>query len=370
MSELEIKHLPGRHNQKDHNPYKNMGEQVRSVEETDVPRKKISPLSLVHHYRRSDKPIGKEVREKVLKNGKIKRTTVNKYEFIDSITGKPVTDPVILQRIRGLVPPGVTDGHINADADVNGLNTTWLDSKNRLQRRYSKKHDQGAAAAKFERAKLFNSTIKKVRNQITRDLKSENAKQRELAAVVHLIDETGFRIGSLRDTKAEQQAYGATTLLGRHVTVVGNKVKFDFIGKKGVRIVKTVTDDDLAKIISERKTSQWSQRIFDVGPGQVRRYLKEISGQDFDVKDFRTWHATRLALKLINKRKGPAPTETKFRLWQKEVGRKVSKFLGNTGGVAVGSYIDYHAWEPWRKPEWGVWKPKKLKAMYAESWQE
>lgn len=369
MTRAKVKHLPEQHDQKSHNPYKDRPEQVRAVPtNTGRARDERSPLEDVHHYLRSDNPVGKEVKERMLKNGTVKRTEVARYEFRDSLTGKVVTNSAVLDRIKKLIPPASFEGKISADP-LSDLEVTWKDSKNRLHRKYNKAHDQASAAEKFERAKQFNDKLKKLRRQVNVDLKSENNRVRDAAAIIYLIDKTGFRAGSGAETFAEDKAYGAATLLGKHVKVDGNKVTFDYIGKKGVRIKKSVSDADLAEIINERKTSKWSDPLFKATATNALGYMKQVIGKDFLLKDFRNWHATRIALFEIKKKKGPASTEAKFAQWQKQVGLKVSKFLGNTPGVAIGEYIDYHVWEAWRKPEWGIWKPKKLKAMYVESWE-
>ena len=150
------------------------------------------------------------------------------------------------------------------------------------------------------------------------------------------------------------------TLLGKHVKVDGKKVTFDFIGKKGVRIHKTVTDQLLADIISSHKTNQWSTPLFKTNRSSIASLLRDIAGE-FKVKDFRTWHGTNQALRWISKKQGPASTEKVFRNWQNWVGDKVAKFLGNTRGVSLTAYINPNVWEQWRKQEWGPWVPKALK---------
>src|SRR5512142_2778560 len=90
----------------------------------------------------------------------------------------------------------------------------------------------------------------------------------------------------------------------RHAEVRGAKVRFEFRGKSGKEHSVDVEDPRLANIV---KTCQDlpGQDLFeyidadgqvqDVQSEDVNQYLKEITGQDFTAKDFRTWNGTVLA---------------------------------------------------------------------------
>lgn len=356
------KHLPGQHNQLDHGRRRTgtqdtQGSPIKE-EEIDKGDSEQSPFLKTHHIRRERGPDGSVTR--TLRNGTEKTKRVVTYKYFDSITGKEIKDKAKIELWKKAGPPAAHQVLINPDPKAE-LVATWLDSKNRLKRVYSLAHNQGSAAEKYQRLKDFNKMLPKMRKRIREDLKSDSPRTRETAAVALLIDKTAFRLGGMKDTKAEVQAYGAVTLLNKHVRVVGNKLVFDFIGKKGVRIKKTLRDAELAAEIEKRKTANWSDRLWNVRPYMVHSYIKKISNKLFSAKDFRTWHGTNSAWGFIKKRKGPASTESIFNRWQKEVGTKVAKHLGNSASVAISNYIDPHAWDPWRKPEWGPFIPKKLR---------
>ena len=81
-------------------------------------------------------------------------------------------------------------------------------------------------------------------------------------------------------------------------------MKFEFRGKSGVRHSVSVTDKRVARIVRGCRDLP-GQELFqyldedgtcrDVGSGDVNDYLREISGEDFTAKDFRTWAGTVLA---------------------------------------------------------------------------
>ncbi|MEK6820751.1 MAG: hypothetical protein AABX71_03505, partial [Nanoarchaeota archaeon] len=216
------------------------------------------------------------------------------------------------------------------------LQAVGRDLKGRRVYLYSKQFSEKNAAAKFTRLKKFHEVYPALMKII-----ESRALRNEEAAVLYLIAKTGFRIGSEKDTKAKKKAYGASTLEKQHIRIDGDKIKFHFIGKKGVMIDKTIADPLLAKIISAKLNRKQNQ-IFKTDDGRARSYLKSLpGGKPFLVKDFRTYIGTEVALKEINrvpKSKVPSNgTQLKKRL--REIAEKVAKVLGNTPAVALRSYI-------------------------------
>jgi DNA topoisomerase IB len=352
VPEVEEKHLPGQHKQVAHG-----GDDVAAPPHVDPNTK--SPIAAegphIIRHRLEDKEV-----TTTLKNGTVKKRMVPVYRFVHSVTGKEVTDEKQLAAWRKLAPPAVTDVRINLQKDA-AMTATWLSAAGVLCYGYSKAHSKEAAAEKFERLSTFHKLVPKMRKRIIQDMDSPNPKVADTAVVAYLIDRTAFRLGGLQSKK--ENKYGATTLLSKHVTINGDKLSFKFIGKHGVEIRKTLTDKRLAAELSKRKSSQWSKPLFNVTPGRVSGYIKEISGDKFTPRDYRTYHGTEIALREIKKRKGPAPDEKTFKQWQKEVGHKAGKFLGHADGnanMSVDNYIDYHVWAPWRKAEWGPYVPKKM----------
>jgi DNA topoisomerase-1 len=171
--------------------------------------------------------------------------------------------------------------------------------------------------------------------------------QRDTAAVTALIAETGFRVGSDEDTGAEKKAYGATTLLSSHVKVDGNELHFDFTGKKGVAQAHTLNSPRLAAYIAGRQAETGADgRLFQTTDAQVRAYVKANAGEEFKVKDFRTWVGTATALRVVASIKAPT-TPREFSKARLQVGKAVSRQLGNTPSIALSSYIDPTVFAPW-----------------------
>lgn len=246
------------------------------------------------------------------------------------------------------VPPGWT--HIwMTDDPQDPLQVTGRDSKGRRVYLYSVEYMGRATAAKFSRLKDFAKAYPSLIKNIRRDMKTL-----EEALVLYLIAKTGFRIGSGAETKAAVRAFGASTLRCSQVNINGNKLSFDFIGKKGIRVYKVIKDRDLAAYIAPRCDQHVDHKIFRTTDDKIRRYLNSISkGSEFTVKDFRTYFGTLKAFHKIQKMPLPKNMRENKR-YRREVAKTVASELGNSPPMALKSYIApevFCSWEPGLTPD-------------------
>jgi len=226
------------------------------------------------------------------------------------------------------------------------LLVTGLDSKGRTQRVYSDAHCIKVAKAKFARNNELRKKRKAIRKELNQDVKRPEV--REEAACLRLIQETGIRPGSRRDTMAEKQAYGGVTLQGKHVVVKGEKVRLQFTGKKGVNLDIPVNDKTIAKDLMARKRTVGSRGdLFNTSQSKLSEYAHTKDGGGFKTKDFRTAKGTSTAIGLVSK--APVPQNPKeYKKAVRGVATKVSQVLGNTPTVALQSYIDPAVFSGWR----------------------
>jgi DNA topoisomerase-1 len=267
-------------------------------------------------------------------------------KFVELNGGDP---PEHIKRIH--INPELTNVKYNPDPKGDRL-TTGVDPKGRTVGIYTKDHAARSKKIKFKRiAKLAmkldgSSVINKI---------YEKMKESDLDKCVALIMHTAMRVGGDADTGAEEKAYGASTLLNRHVTQKGNQVILDFIGKKHVHQQVHIYDAKIARMILDQrdkmiKTNGKDGRLFDdsVTEGRVLGYVKELFGDSFKVHDLRTFNATSMAIDLV---KGMALPKNKkeCKANMMIVGTKVSDKLGNTPGMALTSYIDPAVFETWKK---------------------
>jgi DNA topoisomerase-1 len=133
----------------------------------------------------------------------------------------------------------------------------------------------------------------------------------------------------------------------RHVQVKGETLRFRFRGKSGVwhevdirdrrlaRIVKGCQDlpgQELFQYVDERGKRQ------DVHSGDINGYVREISGEDFTAKDFRTWAGTVLgAMALREFEQFDSPAQAKKNVVNAIA--SVAAKLGNTPSVCRKCYM-------------------------------
>lgn len=232
------------------------------------------------------------------------------------------------------VPPAWTNVRVNKDPKAD-LQVVGEDSKGRRVYIYTSEAQARAAAQKFERVSKFSKDHDKIAKRLEKDFDSSDE-----AKVLYLINKTGFRIGSDKDTKAKVQAFGASTLTSDHIRINGTQITFDFIGKEGVHQVHTIDDARLASALHGKKG-----RLFNTTAERTRNYLEQIA-PGYLVKDFRTHIATGEALRRVSGM--PAPKTAKERAKAiRDVCIHVSSILGNTPTMAKNSYIHPTVWGKW-----------------------
>jgi DNA topoisomerase-1 len=266
----------------------------------------------------------------------ISRRPKNRHKKLYSVTGTSLTTPS-----GAKVPPAWTDVWMTTNPK-SPIQAIGRDSKGRRVYLYSAEHMGRAAVAKFTRLKAFGKVYPSLIRKVRRDMKTS-----EEALVLYLISKTGFRIGSNSETLATVKAFGASTLRCSHVSVEGNKLSFDFTGKKGIRVSKVLKDVGLASDIAGRCNGGADQNIFKTTDDEIRSYLNSISeGSGFTVKDFRTFLGTQTAFRKIKKM--PMPQNSReYTKYRKDVAETVSRALGNSPRIALNSYISPEVFCVW-----------------------
>ncbi|HET7767706.1 MAG TPA: DNA topoisomerase IB, partial [Chloroflexota bacterium] len=218
--------------------------------------------------------------------------------------GKAVKDEKTLARIKSLaIPPAWTDVWICPRANGH-LQATGRDARGRKQYRYHAKWREVRDAVKYDKMVDFAAVLPKIRRRVERDLSLPGLpREKVLAAVVRLLEQTRIRVGN-EEYKAQNKSFGLTTLQNRHVDVNGSTISFRFKGKSGKSHEVELTDRRLARIVRACREIP-GQDLFqyvdeegvqhDVTSGDVNDYIREIAGEEFSAKDFRTWAGTVMA---------------------------------------------------------------------------
>jgi DNA topoisomerase I len=261
--------------------------------------------------------------------------------------GRPIRDRRILDRIGALViPPAWTEVWICSDPNGH-LQVTGHDTKGRKQYRYHPRWREVRDENKYDRLINFAQALPRIRRRVARDLGRKGLpREKVLAAVVKLLETTLVRVGN--DEYAEaNKSFGLTTMRDRHAKVVGAKVRMEFSGESGVHHEIDIREPRLAKIV--RKCQELpGQELFqyvdeqgnvhDVGSSDVNDYLREVSGDDFTAKDFRTWAGTALAAEALKEFEDFDTTAAAKRNVTKAI-EHVAQRLGNTKAVCRKCYV-------------------------------
>jgi DNA topoisomerase-1 len=261
--------------------------------------------------------------------------------------GTAVKDKETLARIKSLaIPPAYTDVWICADARGH-IQATGRDDKGRKQYRYHQRWREVRDSTKYERMLDFGKALPAIRERISADMgKRGLPREKVLATVVHLLENTLIRVGNATYSR-ENKSFGLTTLQDRHVEVDGGKLRFQFKGKSGKSWNLQVKDRRIARIVKSCQDVP-GQHLFQyldddgqrhgVTSQDVNDYLREISGQDFSAKDFRTWAGTVLAAIALTEFETFDTKATAKRNLRDAIER-VSSRLGNTPAICRKCYI-------------------------------
>ncbi len=268
------------------------------------------------------------------------------FEYFDT-QGKRITDEARQLRIRRLaIPPAYEDVWICPSANGH-LQATGRDARRRKQYRYHEKWRETRDESKYDKMLIFGAALPKIRKRVDADLsRSGLPREKVLATIVSIMERTFIRVGNEEYAK-QNSSYGLTTIRNRHVKVKGAKVSFKFRGKSGVDQAVEVADRRLARIVTKVQDLT-GQELFgyideegnvrDVKSQDVNDYLREITGQEFTAKDFRTWAGTVLAAVALNA-VGAFENKTQAKKQVTTAIKAVAKILGNTPAVCRKCYV-------------------------------
>ena len=258
-----------------------------------------------------------------------------------------ITDPLEIDRIKKLIIPpawknvkitNLTNGHLQA---------VGRDEKNRKQYLYHNKWSEIRNKTKFYKMSAFGAALPKIRKQIEIDLKEkEMTKRKCLALVINLMEETHIRIGNKYYAK-KNKTYGLSTMRTKHIEILEDKVKFNFIGKKGKPNEVKVKSKKLRKLILQcEEIPGWELfKYYDengnhhtIDSGMLNDYIQEVSGELFSAKDFRTWAGSKIFFETLAEC-GIAKTTKETDKNLIKAYDAAAKGLNNTRAVCKSSYI-------------------------------
>ena len=278
--------------------------------------------------------------------GYTRKKSGNGFSFYGA-DGKLVKDKELIQRFNKLViPPAYTNVWISPYENGH-LQFTGADAAGRKQYRYHPEWNKLRNQSKYYRLRLFATYLPAIRSQVDKDLSRPNLDHEKLVAlVVRIMELTSIRVGN-ESYKKLYGSYGLTTLMNKHVKIEGSDISFEFRGKKGVYHKIALHSRKLARLVKQCRDIPGKElfQYYDeegkrcsIGSEDVNNYLKEITGEDFTAKDFRTWSGSVSALYAF-KEAGEFDTITECRKKIVSVLDEVAINLGNTRTVCKKYYV-------------------------------
>src|ERR1700761_597255 len=275
-----------------------------------------------------------------------RKRTGTSFSYYDK-QGKRITDAAVVGRIKSIgIPPAYESVWICPSANGH-IQATGLDARGRKQYRYHAKWRELRDQNKYEHIIQFAAALPALRDRVAADMKLDGLpREKVLATIVSLLEKTLIRVGNAEYAE-KNKSYGLTTMRRKHVAVGRGVLRFDFTGKSGKQWKLRVEDRRIAAIVkrcAEIPGHELFKYLDDDGQprtvdsGDVNAYIKEITGDDFSAKDFRTWAGTVLAaLALAEFKKYDSQAEAKRNVVAAI--ENVSKQLGNTPAVCRKSYV-------------------------------
>jgi DNA topoisomerase I len=258
-----------------------------------------------------------------------------------------ITDKQIIERIKRLgIPPMWEKVWICPWA--NGyLQATGLDARKRKQYIYHPDWTSYQQSSKFLKLSEFAYALPGIRNTIEMNLRKQGWKREKvLSLVLAILDEHYLRVGNRRYFQ-QNETHGLTTLRRKHLVAEGRNIAIRFKGKSHKFHNVQIRNPRLRKLViacSELRGYELFKyldeegKVVPVDSKDVNDFLREISGQDFTSKFFRTWGGTVLAVKNFPKAMERKQQNPRIKL-EREIVKQVADELNNTVAVCRTYYI-------------------------------
>jgi DNA topoisomerase-1 len=256
-----------------------------------------------------------------------------------------------VERIESLViPPAWKDVWISPSARGH-IQATGIDAKGRKQYLYHPKWSAMHESLKYIRLAAFATKLPALRRDIEKALNLDGLPcEKVSAAALDLIDELGIRVGNENYAK-ENGTFGVTTLRNKHLSLEGETITLNFVGKSHKEHELELKDRKIARILKQEKALP-GVRLFQyvdsagkrhpLTSTEVNAFIKESTGGDFTAKDFRTWIGTVYAYELLCEactKNTKDTTDAEYAKSLRAVLKQVAEKLGNTLAVTKAHYV-------------------------------
>jgi DNA topoisomerase-1 len=267
------------------------------------------------------------------------------YTYVTS-SGKHVSERRARQIDSLAIPPAWSDVHVSAGERA-AIQAWGFDARGRKQYRYHPDAIRRGQRRKYYRVRQMGRDLPAIRRRVYADFRKRGMPfEKVCAAIVRFLADGFFRIGNDRYAR-ENGTFGLTTLRKSHVSLDGDHITFNYVGKRSIRHRQTVVSHDLATFMRallrapgprlfryEDENGAWH----NVESAQVNGYLQDVANFPYSAKDFRTWGGTLRAATVLADL-GAAASERESKQNVATAIRLVAAELGNTPTICRKAYV-------------------------------
>lgn len=266
------------------------------------------------------------------------------YRYING-TG-PISNDNLLQNLKDIAVPATWTQVKLCHTPENYILASGFDGSGKLQYLYHEDYLDHRNMIKFDDLLYFGHTLPRIRRRVRKDLqKKEWTQEKLLALIVKILDKHHLRIGS-RVYAKRNGSYGLTTLRKKHISEMDDHIEITYTGKSGQQRNIELTDSRLIKHLEEvADFPGWELFSFKKGQDTIsadskktNAYIRQISGEDFSARNFRTWAGTVSCVAKYQQAKKIVEEDSRRTLSSVLV-ELVAEKLGNTPSVCKEYYI-------------------------------
>lgn len=206
---------------------------------------------------------------------------------------------------------------------------------------YTQRFLQKNADMKWDRIKSLDpKKVEGIKNKTNKILSAKaDDKLKQAAAIINIIANTGLRVGSTSGFE-DTGNRGVSTLSAENITINGDNIKLNFVGKSYQDNQAEINNPVLARYLQAKMQQRGKETfLFDISKTLIDQvYDDQMDMGDYKIKDLRTYVATKVATKILFEDPSAPPplpkTSTEIKKVVKEklqsVFEKVSTILNNT----------------------------------------
>lgn len=264
------------------------------------------------------------------------------------------------------IPPAWTNLWVASDENSH-IQAVGIDEKGRKQYRYHQEHIEKAELEKFVRLIDFIKAMPKLDSAMKRDKKLDfYCLNRVIVTMLEIVRETHMRVGKEQYAR-ENKSYGISSLKKSHVSIKGDIINFDFKGKSKQQLHYSLFNPEIKSHIEQllklegeklfQYIKQDTKNILKVNYVDINEYIQKNMGEDFSIKDFRTYAANFHFVRALQNETRKHLPKDKLTIKKNilKALKTTAKYLKHTHTISKKSYVANYAIELYQKnPEYFI----------------